>query len=379
MKKIYIYESSSKGGCFVYAQYLADAFVKNGNYVELIIPKNSELVSSHQYVCKYLLINDRTERYWKYLARFHFLYRQIVNPLIFLCYLFRKNSCSIVIWNDFEQLSAPLWTLLLPVLAGNHQHQIVLHDPDRDAYPPHPIYAKWTMKCIMKRMHVGLYHGYLPDKSYYKLSSTLFKEIPHGIYRLPLPDKEIETIVQSLRVHHKSIWLALGNIRFEKNYDTLLQVIKKFPDVKLIIAGSKSSSSVEYDVLKKEAEHLSVENQIYWDIRYLTEAQMAAYLNGADWVWLNYKDTFTSQSGILNLLVPYRKKFVYNKGYSSLAIVCNRFGLGTPSSSSNIVQIVEDIRSNEEVEISEVNWLLYEKEMAWSKIVEVMNQSNAIN
>lgn len=340
--KVYIYESSSKGGCFVYAQYLATEATKMGYQVELILPKKTIIsVKSTIYHSKFLLITDKTEHFPKLLARLQFLYRQVLNPVIFLFYLWRKRSNGLVIWNDFEQLSAPIWTLFL---GNKNRHAIILHDPDRDNYPPFKGFSEWCMKKIVDGMHLIVYHGFLPKKKYYPLpESKKYLSIQHGIYPSVESNKNlIQEILNKTLTYQR--WLILGNIREEKNYNLAIETLQYFPQSCLLIAGSVSQQGVDLEKWKHKSKEYGVADRVFWDVRYLPESDFQAYIESSDIILLNYKSTFVSQSGILNSIVPYRKQFVYKKGESGLAYTCEKYRLGVPCYGDDITSWIESIK-----------------------------------
>lgn len=125
--------------------------------------------------------------------------------------------------------------------------------------------------------------------------------IQHGVLRLQHDSREVGMIVEKLRDQHgladKLIFSFLGNIHEGKGIDLLVRawensaLLKNNDKVKVIIAG-KSNSKSRY-LFKK----LSKIDNVYLDIRNLTNDEFTAYLKVSDVVILPYKNI--SQSGLL--------------------------------------------------------------------------------
>jgi hypothetical protein len=85
------------------------------------------------------------------------------------------------------------------VLGQRHKFAIILHDPDRDAYPPNLAWTNYSMNLIMGLTDFAFYHDSLPDKSYYKTgTSCVYLDLPHGIFRMPEPDTECLSAIQKM-------------------------------------------------------------------------------------------------------------------------------------------------------------------------------------
>lgn len=367
--RVILYESSSKGGCYEYAHYLQRAFLRQHTEVVLLVPANSKTnpLSIHSAVRLPILLSD-TSPANKWMAKLAFLYRQFVNPIRFLIYLSRQPA-SIVIWNDFEQLTAPVWTPLLRMIAAKHAHTIVLHDPDRDNYPPFKWYSEWCMSSIMRVMQTGYYHGHLPDKKYYSNSDTRYVSIVHGVYEKHPADADMYNTLMEEKGSDQFISI-LGNIREEKNYRIVIESLKQLSGVKLLIAGAPANSSVNIEELKVWAQNCGVAHKICWQIKFLTDEELAACIQASDIIMLYYQKQFTSQSGILNLIAPYRKKFVYSDVESGLAKVSRKYEIGfpcKPDSTLDLVQCIQKI-SSEVNSHSTSYWDTYLKQADWSSM-----------
>lgn len=373
--KVILYESSSKGGCYEYARYLFRAFEQKGNEVKMIVPKgsNTDPFQQHKNIHK-ILIDDQKIYALKILAKVAFLWRQVYNPIRFICFLSLQPK-SIVIWNDFEQLSAGIWVPLVKIFARKHAHAIVLHDPDRDNYPPSKAYSIWCMKRIMKSMDLALYHQYLPQKPYYEKTSITYLSIVHGVYDVSIPDSSLMERLTAWK--QEGILLSiLGNIREEKNYQCILESMKQLPlQYKLLIAGAAANSAVDIEAIQKFAKTAGLSQRIHWENKFLTDSELSACIQSSDIILLYYKPQFTSQSGVLNLLAPYKKRFVYTDSPSGLERVCKKHTIGVACVPDNATELARVIQySEKQFEESIRSWDEYLHEADWIKIVERIQQ-----
>ena len=323
--RIVIYESSSRGGNYKYAFALFATYKANPRFskVDLLIPSNSHF-NPEEGIHPKLFSDKQTESGWG--NNFRFVVRTLFSPLVLFFYLIGKKK-SLVVINDFEQSSAPFWTLLFRIFLRQHRYAVVLHDPDRDHYPPSPAYARFSMRSLMKVMDLALYHDHLPDKPYYKVTDTKFLSVPHGIYSLPAEDGKLSGEIGVFK-RSSVLFAIIGNIREEKNYHLAICALKNIPEARLIIAGNPASSNVDVNSLRHLAEKSGVQHRILWVIRYLSEAELAALILGTDCILLTYAASFASQSGILNMMAPYKKSIIVSDTQSGMTKFVRRFNLG---------------------------------------------------
>lgn len=365
--RVVIYESSSFGGNYRYAQELVEAYKRHPEveFTALIVPRNADAISS---ASKKILMNDQP-RGSAIKKKLMFLLRTFFNPVLFLCWLTKQQS-SIVIFNDFEQLSSPFWVPWFKLFARKHQFCIVLHDPDRDAYPPNRVVSGLTMKCLLWLCRTALYHEYLPPKSYYSSSKVRFLSIPHGLYPQPAADSVL--LQQLIAQKGSKILLSiLGNIRVEKNYEQAIRCLVDLPDCLLLIAGKPSNSTMNVNVLKELSLHLGVDDRVIWLVRYLTEAELTASIEATDVCLLNYLPSFTSQSGLINMYAPFRKKVIISEIESGLSLLNKRFSFGAfcnPLDDQSFIAAVQNVRKQDYEDF----WSGYLQYASWDNQVNLI-------
>lgn len=369
--QIIIYNSSSFGGCFDYGKALEKAYAQNPSVsaVKWLIPKNSKTDNNPR--IEKIFICDKPTTKSKILKQLHFLFRVFVNPILLLLKL-RTEHKSWVIFNDFEQISAIFWVPIFKLFLKNkHNFAVVLHDPDRDAYPPNLWFSQVSMRQIVGLMDVAIYHDFLPQKPYYQQQRHCkFIDLPHGFYPMPEPDSNLIQELVKLDIANHVMITILGNIRPEKNYHLAIESLTSLPNHILIIAGTTANARVNVQVYKDLAKRFDVENRVIWIEKFLSEAEMSAVIEIADVVLLNYAISFTSQSGILNVVAPFRKKLIVSDGPSSLASIIRRFNVGELVEPGSLQSLVEGLKKLEKEEvILRQNWEDYLSYASWENHV----------
>lgn len=342
LNQIVIYNPSSFGGCYDYGMELFQALRKmlpNGG-VRLLLPANATFKPPYTHS---VLHPDITTVRNKWVKKGHFLWRIFVNPLILMFWLMRQTP-SWVVLNDFEQTSAPIWVPLYKLFLRKHRFCVVLHDPDRDAYPPSPAYSAFCMKLIMWVCKIGFYHENLPEKSYYAPKKrTKYVSIPHGIYMSQGFEAAFYADLTKWKGKSHKLISLIGNIRIEKNLNLLIDALSHLPNLKLLVAGREANQNVDIRKFQNQAKDLGVADRIYWHQSYMSQQEMSSVIMASDAVMLYYSKTFTSQSGVLNAIAPFKKKVLVSAGKSGLAKIVSQFKMGLLAEPDNIEALIEGL------------------------------------
>jgi len=371
---VVIYTTSAQGGCYDYARQLHQAYSGHSlvDRCVSLFPENADIPARRDF--KKMLLPDRTDSTKVWDKKRLFIQRSLRNPIKLLNYL-RDKPPSLVIFNDWEQISAPLWVPLFRGCFGDrHLYAVILHDPDRDAYPPNLRTSQFCMRSMMRLMDFGLYHEYLPTKSYYASNGrTQYINVPHGLYPSALPDVAMHDFIATQLQPGLSYAAILGNIREEKNYELAIRALQQFPQLGLVIAGKASTRHISVDGYKSLAEELGVSSRIVWIERFLTEGEMAAVIESVSWLLLYYASSFTSQSGVLNTAAPMRKPIIASDGTSSLASTLRRFPIGLlakPDSLPDLCKVLA--RALDGFGPDAADWASYLEYASWDSQVDAV-------
>lgn len=366
---IILYNINSFGGNYEYAKYLFEAYGSHPDTgsCQLLMPANAQVEEEN--IFKFLL-SDLPPTSFKPLRKLYYLYRSVINPFRLFCYI-RKQKSQVVLFNDFDQITAFLWAPFFYLLRRKHTFAVLLHDPDRDRFFPFRKLSEWTMAAIMSFMHIAFYHGFLPVKKYYK-GKFLKVPVPHGIYSNTEIDRPYLTRLKALAGNNLLLGI-LGNIRAEKNYETIIDSLVFINHVKLLVAGSPSNSAASVDTYKKYAEEKNVSDRIIWKVHYHDQPAFNAAIAACDIILLYYKPSFTSQSGVLNSIAAFKKRLVVSDTKSSLCKTVREFNLGEIVAYDQPERLAEQIDKLQTVPAAEVadNWNHYIEEVSWEKHVSI--------
>ncbi|MBC7451304.1 MAG: glycosyltransferase [Cytophagales bacterium] len=370
---IIILNTNSFGGNYEYSRCLAKAYAENNRVAACTVLIPSNALQKENNIFKKVLLSDHSPFKNSLFRKCYFLYRSIVNPI--RTYLFLKSQpSSIVLFNDYEQISSWLWAPLFRPLKKIHTFAVILHDPDRDRYLPLTFLSVYTMKKVMSIMDAALYHEVLPEKIYYSFDLPKIK-IPHGIYHHDTSD---EALLNQLYIQKGSAKLIgmLGNIRDEKNYSMVIESLQHLPGHMLLIAGSASGSGVPVAAYKKQIAQLQLSDRVIWIEKRLTDDELQSVIKASDVIVLYYKNSFTSQSGIVNLIAPHKKDLIVSDAPSALREIVLSFGIGKVAALTNNA-FVEAIQSSysEAGNGKEDQWQSYMDYASWSNHVNIVLSS----
>jgi glycosyltransferase involved in cell wall biosynthesis len=305
------------------------------------------------------------------IRKLHFLYRSIINPLrLYRC--LKREKASLVIMNDFDQLSSFFWVPLFKKLKRTHHFAIILHDPDRDKYLPVESLSAATMKKVMEVMDMAFYHEYLPDKPYYA-NCKVKAVVPHGIY--PVHEKDKVFYDELLQEKQDRIMMGIiGNIRDEKNYTEVIDAMPSLDNIKLLVAGKPASTAVPIEAYRKQITALGVDDDIIWHQQFLSDEAFASAIEACDIILLYYKSSFQSQSGVLNVIAPYKKKLVVSDTNSALKQTVANFELGSIVPLNDRDKFVSAINESMQANDASLNehWDRYIEYSSWDNHVAIV-------
>ena len=374
---VIILNTNSFGGNYEYSRCLAEAYAANKEVhsCAVLIPSNALQPAND--IFKKELISDIPRIKNKLYRKFYFLYRSFINPLKTFFFL-RKQPASIVVFNDYEQITSLLWVPLFRSLKKKHEFLVILHDPDRDHYLPVKTLSVLTMKKVMSIMDLALYHEVLPDKIYYRLPIPKIN-VPHGIYDFKEQDYSFLEKLKKEKGTDRLLGM-LGNIRDEKNYKLVIESLPDLPGTKLLIAGEQASSDVPVKEYKERIEELNLQDRIIWMQKRLTDEELQAAISICDVILLYYKKSFASQSGILNLIALHKKTVIVSDTPSALTETVRKFGLGKiiPEESSEFVSAIHTVFNTNMLNLDQ-QWSVYISYASWENHVQTVINNLQVN
>jgi glycosyltransferase involved in cell wall biosynthesis len=286
-----------------------------------------------------------------------------------LARVIRRGNFRQVLGVAYSEYLSPLW-------AGRLKHfsrqgvvfGAVVHDPVRD-YVVGPLW--WH------RRSVAAGYSYLREAFVHEpvrldtidpvpmLTTTV---IPHGSLAFPPATLSAQQMRAQLGIPLPAkVLLSFGYIRDSKNLDLVLQAIRQFPEVYLLVAGTVSTDgqrSVEsYQALAKK---LGVADRCRWFSRFLPREEIGNFFAAADLVLLTYSKSFRSASGVVNTAIFYRKPCLASSGPGNLCSVVQKYGLGIwvePDDLNALKVGMERWRTDPPIP----RWEAYEEENSWQR------------
>jgi len=133
--------------------------------------------------------------------------------------------------------------------------------------------------------------------------------VPHG----PYAHGTVETSQAALREawdlpSGRRVALMFGKIRDGKNLDGLLRALSRAtPTPYLIVAGQEDGRHHGVDHYRQSASDLGIGDNVRFIPRRIDDDEVGELFVAADWIALPYQESFTSQSGVLNVAAHYER------------------------------------------------------------------------
>lgn len=133
--------------------------------------------------------------------------------------------------------------------------------------------------------------------------------VPHGPYAHGSIDASRPALREKWDLpSNRRVALVFGKIRDEKNLGGLLRALCRTEESPyLVVAGREDGHHRGVDHYRHLAEKLDVRDSVRFIPRYITDEEVGELFVASDWAALPYRETFTSQSGVLNVAAYYER------------------------------------------------------------------------
>lgn len=243
------------------------------------------------------------------IRRMRFLRGQLVNPLRCIKHA-KAAGASVIHFANINHLSFPFWRGALK--ASGLRVAATVHDVLRSRIL-HKGWEDKQLKAFYEFADILFVHSEYQANELRKFAEVPLKRIhvvPHGPYAhgQALLDKKAARAEWNFPPDEQ-IALFFGQIREEKNLDGFLKAMQLSQHkIHLVVAGEaggRHRKSIEfYQEIAKQA---GLETQVSFISKYITEEEVATLFTASDWVALPYDTSFTSQSGVLNVAMHYKR------------------------------------------------------------------------
>ena len=308
IKRVGFYVFFPAGGIGRYTHELMKAMGKIDDvHVEVICSPDYQWKESKEYGNW-----DKLKPVWSPVAvksKFRFLRGQILNPLLAIRHV-KNSGFDVLHFSNVNHLTFPLWR---PFLKNSSiLKAISVHDVKRQQSMINEAWEERQLKAVYNFADVLFVHSTFQKNElidYANVSEKKIYVVPHG----PYPHGNNGAIAANIRGKYnlpsdKQIGLFFGQIRDEKNLDSLLKAMARSDkNFHLLIAGKPWPGHQEAEHYTQIIDQLGLQKRVTFLNRYVEEHEIPTLFNAADWVALPYKNNFTSQSGVLNVAVHYEQ------------------------------------------------------------------------
>ena len=133
--------------------------------------------------------------------------------------------------------------------------------------------------------------------------------VPHGLYS----HGTVEASKADLREKwdlppDRQVALFFGKIRDDKNLESLLRALPRTDKIPyLVVAGQEDERHHGVDHYRELVSELGIRESVRFIPRRIDDEEVGELFVTSDWIALPYKESFTSQSGVLNVAARYER------------------------------------------------------------------------
>lgn len=281
-----------------------------------------------------------------------------------------------VLFASFSEYAAPLWSRQLNTLARSGiRFGAMLHDPVRNYVVGPECWHRWSIRAGYSFLSEAFVHEPVDRAEAGIPDHVRVTVVPHGPLDFPRPVESGAELRKRFGIpEHVRLLLSFGQIRDGKNLGLVIESMKEFADLWLLVAGSETGGTnrpVNY--YQELAETQGVAARCRWFTEFVPADQVGSYFLAADLVLLVYSRAFRSASAVLNAAVQFRKPSLASSGQSALRTQVTRYRLGVWVEPDDPAAIKEGIcrwlRG-----VPEPLWTEYLEENSWTRNAEAVRQ-----
>ena len=310
----------------------AKALDELGVAVDFLCPTDfqSGELSGHSKTVKKLYSGPKHGQHSKLVSRFFWAAKLLENTHMLATYI-KRSKHTHVLWGSFFEYLSPFWAPRLNRLKRQGvTFGAIVNDPVRN-YMVGP--AAWHCRSVATAYSVFreafVYKDIILDtvRPMPQLRTTV---IPHGPYFYPeWPDARRKTREELGISMNAPVLLSFGHLRNNKNLMLVMEALRNFPEVHLMVVGSEAApGQTTAEQYQARAAELGVGSQVHWVIRYVGDDEVKRFFDAADYAIMTYSRTFRSTSGILHITAPMRMPVLVSCGDAPLGKMVEEFRLG---------------------------------------------------
>lgn len=223
-----------------------------------------------------------------------------------------------------------------------------------------------SLKCIFKSISSGVVHTSSLKSDLKMLGINNIEHIEYPVF-MDVFQIDIHHFKTKWSIpHNKKILLALGSTRYDKGLDILLEALKNVKEpFHLIIAGPESDFKESFI---KEKANTYLDN-LTVVLRYLTDEEVAGFVQSSDYIVLPYRKIFDGASGPLTEGVA-MSKLIVGPDHGSLGTIISENNLGHVFKSEDSYSLSETINiAMRENFLIDKDYLNYQKNISENRFI----------
>jgi glycosyltransferase involved in cell wall biosynthesis len=287
-----------------------------------------------------------------------------------------ENQLRHVLFASFTEYAAPLWSRRLNAMARSGiRFGAMLHDPIRNYAPGPGWWHRWSIRRGYSFLSEVFVHEPVDRAEAGIPGHVRLTVVPQGPFDFPRPVESGGELRRRFDIPKDvRLLLSFGQIRDGKNLAMVIEALKEFPDVWLLVAGSEAGGANRPAKCYRElAENHGVAARCRWFNGFVAADCVGSYFLAADLVMLAYSRAFRSASGVLNAAVQFRRACLASSGQSALRTQVERHQLGVWVEPDDPAAIREGLRRWLRG-TPEPLWSEYLAENSWTRNAEAVRQ-----
>jgi glycosyltransferase involved in cell wall biosynthesis len=244
------------------------------------------------------------------IRRFRFLRAQFENPVRFIRRAVEAGA-DVVHFANVNHLSFPYWRRALE--KSGLRVAISVHDVRRQKSILHRTWEEQQLKAVYHSADALFVHSaYQANElvTYANVTREKIHVVPHGPYPHGRAEHDATDVRKGLGLpQDRQVALFFGQLRDEKNLEGLIRAVSMSSGrPHLLVAGSAGGGRHRsIDFYRGLAREVGVEDCVTFVPRFIPDEEVGDLFAASDWVALPYSNSFTSQSGVLNIAAHYER------------------------------------------------------------------------
>ena len=244
--------------------------------------------------------------------------------------LAREESADVIHFSNINHISYPFWRRWIPdgiCIAAT------AHDVKRATSMVSKRWEDSSLKAFYRRADALFVHSELQSeelREWADCDSGRISIVPHGIYNYPDAAGDQTWCRRRLGLPEDApLGLFFGHVRDEKNLQSLIEAMADPRTCSHLLVAGRGGARGHRSVAdyRQAVNDLGLRHRVHFLEDYIAEDEVGQVFTACDWVSLAYRSAFSSQSGVLNVAM-YFKRPVITTPAPTLSHTAAKFKIG---------------------------------------------------